>query len=185
MFYLNQLEYETILYRYNLNKGGALPGRDNIKAAGCGLCCICMVVENLTMEHFSLVECRDLSEAIQANMEIGTNLKILGQKVSEMFNLKFEFTDDYKKMELCLTNGGMAVANVGGDREGYVGVFSHGGHYITVAAIDEEEICVLDPSYKEGKYEEREDKNIVKVVDKFIYCSRELLEKECENRSPA
>lgn len=40
--------------------------------------------------------------------------------------------------------GGMAVANSGGDREGYEGVFTHGGHYILVVSADETQACILD-----------------------------------------
>ena len=48
----------------------------------------------------------------------------------------------------------MAVACVAGDRpeEDYVGVFSHGGHYVAVIGIDEdgEGIRILDPSQVPG-----------------------------------
>lgn len=60
----------------------------------------------------------------------------------------------------------MAVACSAGDRpeEDYIGVFSHGGHFIAVVGIEEdgEHITVLDPSLMPDKYQEdgRRDKVI-------------------------
>ena len=69
-----------------------------------------------------------------------------------ILGLKLERTNDPERLRECLRTGGAAVVHVGGDYEGHVGVFSHGGHY--VAAIAEEadgRIAILDPSYKLGK----------------------------------
>ena len=79
----------------------------------------------------------------------------------------------------------MAVANAGGDREGYNAVFSHGGHYIAVISVDGDTACVLDPSYKPGKYEEEGRQGKAAVAEPFVYCSLEVLRKDCENRDPS
>ena len=91
---------------------------------------------------------------LAANREIGTSLKILGPVVAEKFNLNYGETSDLNELKAHLAKGGLAIANSGGDREGYTGVFTHGGHYILVVSADDNEACILDPSYKEGKYEE-------------------------------
>lgn len=185
MVYLNQLEYEQIPYEHNLDNGGAPPERSNVAAAGCGPCCLCMMVDNLTVKHLDLQECLDLSVKWKANRKPGTDLKILGPVVAEKFDLDFSVTDDIQEMAEHIRRGGMAAANSGGDREGYTGVFSHGGHYIAVISVDGDEACILDPSYKKGKYEEEARQGKVRVSEPFAYCSLEVLAKDCENRSPA
>lgn len=185
MLYLNQLDYKEIPYAHNLDHGGPPEGKGNVAAAGCGPCCLCMAVENLTLCHYDLMDCLKLAGDLGATRGAGTNLKILGPAVAEKFGLNFETTNSLERLKAHLRDGGMAVANSGGDREGYTGVFSHGGHYILVVSTDGREACILDPSYKEGKYGEAGRENKAVLSGGFVYCSLEVLEKDCANRDPA
>lgn len=185
MYYINQLDYEHIPYRHNLDNGGAPPDKSNAAAAGCGPCCLCMMAENLTFCHMELADCIMLSEKCGANRKPGTDIKVLGPVVASMCGLEFETTDDMDVLIRHLRSGGMAIANSGGDREGYTGLFTHGGHYIAVLSADEKDACILDPSYKEGKYEEEGRRGRAEVHSPFVYCSLDTLRKDCENRSPA
>lgn len=48
----------------------------------------------------------------------------------------------------------MAIANVGGDRKGYTGLFSSGGHYVVIAGVAGDGLlCVLDPNLYPGKFD--------------------------------
>ena len=185
MLYLNQLNYPDIPYEHNVAGGGPPEGKGNVAAAGCGPCCLCMMVENLTTEHLDLMDCLKMSADLKANMERGTDLKILGKAVAEKFGLGYSTTSDIEVLADHLRRGGMAVANAGGDREGYNAVFSHGGHYIAVISVDGDTACVLDPSYKPGKYEEEGRQGKAAVAEPFVYCSLEVLRKDCENRDPS
>ncbi len=185
MLYLNQLDFPDVPYAHNLDDGGPPPGKGTVAAAGCGPCCLCMIVENLTTGHLELMECLAMSAQLGANRKPGTDLNILGRSVAERYGLEFNVTDDDMTLTQHLQSGGMAVANAGGDREGYRGVFSHGGHYIAVIALDGDEVCVLDPSYFSGKYDEEGRRGKVRVAEPFVYCTLQVLKKDCENRSPA
>ena len=185
MLYLNQLDYEHIPYEHNLDAGGPPPGKGTAAAAACGPCCLCMMVENLTLGHMELTDCLKLSGELGANRQMGTDLKILGPVVAEKFGLTFETTDEVEVLVEHLRRGGMAVANSGGDREGYTGLFTHGGHYIAVLSTDGTDACILDPSYKEGKYEEEGRQGKTEVHAPFVYCSLDVLKEDCSNRSPA
>lgn len=184
MLYLNQLKYGHIPYQHNMKNGGPPPGRANVGTSGCGPCSLCMVVENLTCGHLDLEECVRMSERLKANMELGTDLKILAPAVAEKCGLEYSFTDEKEVLADHLRRGGMAVANSSGDRDGYIGVFTHGGHYVAVNSIDGDEVCILDPSYKEGKFEEEGRKGKVLVDEPFVYCSLETLWEDCAGRSP-
>ena len=173
MLYINQRKYPD------------MPYKSNISSAGCGLCCLCMVVENMTMHSFSLEECRQMVYDLKANMSGGSDLQIMGPAVAEKFGLTYDQTDDINKMLAHVHAGGMAVANSGGDREGYEGVFTHGGHYILVVSADETQACILDPALEPGKFDSPGRKGKVEVHEPFAYCDFSVLKKDCENRSPA
>lgn len=111
MLYINQRKYPDMPYQHNLKHGGAPADKSNISSAGCGLCCLCMVVENMTMHSFSLEECRQMVYDLKANMSAGSDLQIMGPAVAEKFGLTYDQTDDINKMLAHVHAGGMAVAN--------------------------------------------------------------------------
>lgn len=185
MLYLNQLDYKDMPYEHNLKHGGAGAERSNVSSAGCGLCCMCMVVENMTIHKFPLLDCRDLSHEIHANMSGGTDLRILGPKAASKFGLEYSETDDIDKLCDHLMRGGMAIANAGGDRDGYTGLLSHGGHYVLALSVRDGMICLLDPSYTDKKYREEGREGRLKEDYPFLYIPVKALQTECENRSPS
>ena len=184
MKYLNQLEYPHIPYPTDVSNPDSKFVNMSIKEAGCGLCSLAMMVEHLTTKTISLKRLISLSIKNKANLTPGTNLKILGPIVADMFNLDFKTTNSIKTAMRHLQNGGSVIANVGGDREGYTGVFSHGGHYIFLLSADKDSVCILDPSYKEGKYEEEGRQGKVRVDAPFVYCAPEVLAQDTDNRNP-
>ena len=172
MKYLNQLDHPDIPYPTDAATEGSRFHDLFIKEAGCGLCSLAMMVDRLTTKTISLKRLIALSLKHKANLHPGTDMKILGPVVADLYDLDFSTTNSVKKAMQHLKNGGSVIANVGGDREGYTGVFSHGGHY------------VLHPSLKEGKYEEPGREGKVRLDAPFAYCSPELMEKETDNRNP-
>lgn len=183
MIYINQLERREIPFEHNLDNGGA-GEHANVADAGCGPCSVCMVINNMTMDTPSLEEIIGLVYESKANREPGTDMKLLGPLAAERFNLDYKETDSVGELIAHLQNCGMAVANVGGDREGHVGVFSHGGHYIAVIAFVNGELCILDPSWKEGKFSEDGRKGLVRENYPYLYCAPEVLVRDTENRTP-
>ena len=93
-------------------------------------------------------------------------------------------TNDLESLRFCLRTGGAAVIHTSGSYDGYVGVFSIGGHYIV--AINEEpdgRIAILDPSYKDGKYEIEGRLGKVEVKKQAVaLCDGQVLMNEIEKR---
>jgi len=191
MYYINQLDYPEWLYvtRTKLEGIEQEKGKTTtVKSSGCGLCSAIMVADRLLVNHdFDLRTALRLSYESQANEEKGTDLKRLAPAFAERLNLRYVPSSDLEDLRHCLRTGGAAIANVGGDREGYTGVFSHGGHYIAV--INEEpdgRFAILDPSYKENKFEEDGRKGKVEIKNGVIaLCEPEVLAKDTENRAPS
>ena len=182
MLYLNQLDYRHIHYEHNVENGGVPQERRNVATSGCGLCSACMVVDHLTAHHLSLDECIRLSYSTGANRHVGTRMMLLGPAVAEKFGLHFETTADISKMLDCLQKGGRAIINVGGSHDDYVGLYSKGGHYILGVSFDGKELCILDPSYKEAKYEVEPHFGKVRVDYPFTYCAPQTIVDDTQNR---
>ena len=74
------------------------------------------------------------------------------------------------------------IINVGGNHDDYIGVYSHVGHYILAIAYDGQELCILDPSYKDGKYEVEGRQGKVRVDYPFTYCDPQCIIDDTQNR---
>lgn len=185
MRYYNQLNYPDVPYITDTDHPGSeFEQNGTIKMAGCGLCALCMVVDRLCLEPFTLEECRDLSVSVGANYAPGTSLKILAPVIADKFDLHLEMTDDPGRLARCLRQGGAAIVHVGGDREGHAGVFSHGGHYVAALGVRGEEFCILDPSWKEDKYVEEPRRSAVRQHGVWLYTTARVLQEDTANRSP-
>lgn len=186
MKYLNQLDYETMPYPTNVKEPESRMATDgNIALAGCGICSAAMMLEQLLLGEYSLEEIRDLAVSCKANLNPGTDMKVFGQELCSRYELLLHMSDRTEDLIECLQTGGRVIINVGGDREGHTGVFSHGGHYILAVACQDNTVTVLDPSWKNGKFDEPERKGKVKVQYPFCLCSTEVLKEDTANRTPA
>jgi archaeosine-15-forming tRNA-guanine transglycosylase len=86
---------------------------------------------------------------------------------------------DLQRLLQCLRTGGAAVVHVR-EEDGKIGLFTHGGHYVAVIGEEPDgRVAVLDPSYKEGKYEEEGRKGKVEMKNGVIaLCTPEVLDED-------
>ena len=183
MRYVNQLQHPHLLYttRTTLEGEEREKGRTTtVKSSGCGLCSAIMVADRLLSDYqFDLPDAFQLSYDVEANCRVGTNYKRYAPALAEKLGLRLEMTEDPERLRSCLRTGGAAVALVG-EREDHIGVFTHGRHYIAVIGGEPDgRIALLDPSYKEGKYEEEGRQGKVEVKNGVIaLCSMEVLQED-------
>lgn len=182
MRYLNQKNYGHIPYVHDVSHGGVPESRRSVATSGCGLCCLCMMVDRLTTRKLEIDECVRWSEECGANVIIGTRMAILGPLVAEQYGLEFSSSNRIEDLLDTLRNGGCGIVNVGGDHNDHTGIFSHGGHYILALYADQEDICILDPSYTADKYSADYFQDKVKVSVPFLYCTPEVLASDCTNK---
>ena len=191
MKYLCQLDYENIPYITRTDDSGEdkLKGeKTTVRSSGCGLCSSIMVLDRLFVDYkFDLQDAIELSYSVKANYTRGTSYKRYAPTFAEKFNLEYEATSDPERLVYCLKTGGAAVAHIGGDREGHIGVFSHGGHYVAVIGVEKDgRLAILDPSYKEGKYLEEGRLNKVELKNEVIaICDIETIKQDTANRTPS
>ena len=182
MLYLNQLDYPHVRYEHNVEHGGVPIERQKVSTSGCGLCSVCMVVDHLTTHHLSIEDCVQLSYEAKANIIVGTRMCFLGPLAAEKFGMDFRASSDINEVLAHLQAGGEVVINVGGSHDDYVGLYSKGGHYIVAIAYDGKELCILDPSYKENKYEIEPHKGKIRVDYPFTYCDPQVIMDDTQNR---
>ena len=139
-----------------------------------------MVADRLLVDYdFDLEDAIQLSYDTKANHRRGTDYQRFAPAFAEKMGLRLEMTLDPERLLACLRTGGAAVAHVA-EREDHVGLFTHGGHYIAVIGEEPDgRIAILDPSYKEGKYEEEGRKGKVELKNGVIaLCSMEVLQED-------
>jgi len=191
MKYINQRDYPEKPYITRTEMQGEAfekGQKTTVKSSACGLCSAIIVLDRLLVHYdFDLDDAIQMSYDTKANHRVGTDYARFAPAFAERFGLKYETTNDTEKLLHCLHTGGVAVANVGGDREGYTGVFSHIGHYIVI--INEEpdgRVAILDPSFFEGKYEEEGRQGKVELKNQNIeICKISVLKKDVESRVPS
>ena len=154
MRYVNQLEYAHLPYPTKIKKEG-IPEekkKTTVRSSGCGLCCACMTVDLLTDKSLDIEECVRISEGCLANHGVGTDMSILGPVIAEKFGLSYSKTNDLDEAIDHLRAGGAIIAHVGVPKDAPTGLFTKGGHYISLISTDGKEFCILDPSWSAEKY---------------------------------
>ncbi len=185
MLFINQNDYENMPYptdAKNPDSKNMLEG--TIASSGCGICSCCMMVDRLTLKTLTLEECRQMAIDCGANMDPGTDMEFLAPVVAEKFDLDLKTSSNTGELIECLQNGGCAVLNPGGDREGYHGLFTRGGHYMTAISYCNGEFLIFDSSWSETKFHTPEREGRVREEGCFVYVTPEVLIEDTENRRP-
>ncbi|GEM_PF-107065 len=177
MGYYNQNNYTSVPY-----PSSAYPDA-TVKSGGCGVCCASMVVEELTGKKWPPNQSAAYSIAVGARVSGGTDMKRLAACISKDFGLCHQTTSNIDILMEHLSKG-MAIVNVGGNRAGYVGLFSDSGHFITAAGMKAGKMVIHDPGYYGGKFSKAGRAGKVAISGNEIYVDPALLDKDAENRSP-
>lgn len=177
--YYNQRDYPNTPYPSPSNKTAT------VKSGGCGVCCGAMIVANMTGQVVDIPAFAQYSSKNGARVNGGTDMRQLAKVICRDYGLAYESTSDAGKLLDHLNAGGMAIANVSGNRKGYTGVFSDSGHYVVVAAAEGDTLSVLDPAMYAGKYNLAGRKGKVVVVGNVCKCDVSVLAKDVYGRTPA
>ena len=185
MKYVNQLEHRYLRYSSNTSH----PEKDHhthgtFARSGCGLASLIMVADRLLPSYqFDLRDAVQLSYDTKANRLAGTDMTYIAPVFAYKFGLELEYSNKMEDVIRCVQTGGAVVALSRGDREGYTGVFTHGGHYVVVVGVDRQgRLMILDPSWTPTKFDEPGREGKVEVKDKLCYCVPEVLDADCAHR---
>lgn len=153
-----------------------------VKDSGCGMCSAVMMAHQLIPNcDFDLTDAIDLCYAVKGNQKKGTDYNIYGPALAEKLGLKYQFSKDIEDVVRCLRSGGCVICIAGGDRDGREGIFTHGGHVMTVIGEEADgRLVILDPSLSPDKFDSayRRDKVEVKY-GYLVLCKKDILAEEC------
>lgn len=183
MEFINQNNYPNLIYPTNVKDPGSFLCKGTVSQCGCGLCCVCMVLEHLTGIKHSVEEILSLSMESGANVNPGTSMEILGPAVCEKYGIHLEMTNDTDKMTRVIESGGIVIVNVGGNHDDHLGTFSDHGHFILVCRYDGNEYAILDPAYSKERYS-KPHRSIVRIEPPWLYASARIIEEDSTNRDP-
>lgn len=182
----NQLEYAHIPYPTTLSAEETLAQPyPSVSKAGCGICCVCMLLERLCDTELSVEEGVELSVQVGANRN-GTDMKRMGEAIVQRYGLEMVCTDGIEGVLHCLTSGGAAILNVGGSTPERVGSFSDQGHFVLAIGYQDAYIYVLDPSYRTEKYQvSQRNTRVILQEDGSLGITPRDLEADLNLRSPS
>ena len=179
---INQNDYDNTVYITKTNKEDYKDSlHTTIKSSGCGICCGMMVADFFNMP-ISMDEAIKLAYDYKANTSSGTKYKEYANALKDRLDLTISRTDNKEDLFKCLDNGGCAVANVGGDHNAHLGIFSNVGHYIFIASHNNDKLRIYDPGLTIDKYEVEYRKDKVVVENDYLYSDINTLLKDMENR---
>ena len=185
MKYVNQLKYPHMLYVTRTDMEDAEQRErgktTTIRSSGCGLCTAIMVADRLIPNcTFDLTDAIELSYETKANFKVGTRYSRFAPAFAEKMGFRYESSRELEDVRKCLRTGGAVVALVDGNYDGRVGLFTYGGHYITIIGEEADgRFAILDPSYKPGKFNEEGRVGKVEVrEDEIVLCEGAILEEE-------
>ena len=183
--YLSQLDPDNDFVWDHVKKFGSEFDL-TIKKHGCGLCSLCMVIENLTQRSFPISEAAQMAREWNYGSSGPTicEMKVLAPVAADRFGLRFATTSDPEELMEWLRGGGMAIAHSNGDREGHVGILTSGKHYVAVVAAQGEMVTILDPSLTEEKYTTPGRKEFVQVNGSTISMHYRILSEDCLGKIP-
>lgn len=164
------------------------PGRPQatVRSGGCGVTCAAMIIQNLTPYRLDPAGMAAYAIEKGARNSGGTDMNILASALREDYGLAFTTTSDEQSLITHLASGHMAIANVGGNRPGYSGVFSDGGHFVVCAGVTENhKLIILDPGYYTGKFKKTGRVGKVKVNGNECICDLAVLGEDTSNRAPS
>jgi len=177
-----QLDYEHVPY---LSPMGTAQG--NISNNGCGVCSASMVIENMLGVSFPPEVAAKLAKMCGAREVFGTDLYTFAPVLAAQFNLNVIETESVEEtLRFLQEKRGMVIANVRGDRpdDGYIGVFSTGGHYVVIAEAEGTTVKVLDPMYREGsgRFDIPGRKGKVRMDGTDAYADMSVFAEDCKER---
>ena len=188
-FLKDTLSFEKGFKVYNQNDYGYVPypaaGYVNatVKSGGCGVVAMSMVIENLVLGMLAPEACAAAALSCGARVSGGTDMSVLAREMAKRYPLTFYTSYSISETAKALEKGGAVIVNTGGDRGGYKGIFSSGGHYITLLEYKGSIFTAADPGLYAGKY------NVswrlgVKVENGLLKCRGQDLVSDSSNRYP-
>ena len=172
-FLVNQRNYGSVPYPA---KGYA---RATVKSGGCGVCSAVMAVGALTGQRIAVSDMVQRAIRWGARVPGGTDMEALTRNLCREHDLARGQTNSLAALLGHLEGGGVAICNAAGN-----GMFSDGGHFMTVFGEAGGKLVIGDPNLYYGKFDRAGRREHVTVSGDLLLCKPEVLDADCVGRWP-
>ena len=158
--YISQIDSRWRYYPYT-STGNTT---QTIGSSGCGVASATMIIDSI-VGNVSVTELADVFVKHGYRSPNNGTYWSAYRAIADEFNIEYQETSNFETMLNKLRNNNYVICSVGN------GLFTTGGHYIVIYAVDNDTLRIYDPYLYAGKFETSTRRGKVTVSGNTVYCS--------------
>lgn len=158
--YISQIDSRWRYYPYTSTGSTS----QTIGSSGCGVASATMIIDSI-VGNVSVTDVADTFVKFGYRSANNGTYWSAYRAIADEFNIEYQETSNFDTMLNKLRNNNYVIASVGN------GLFTTGGHYIVIYAVDNDTLKIYDPYLYAGKFETSTRRGKVTVSGNTVYCS--------------
>lgn len=158
--YISQIDSRWRYYPYTSTGNTA----QTIGSSGCGVASAAMIIDSI-VGNVNVTELADTFVKYGYRSANNGTYWSAYRAIADEFNIEYQETSNFDTMLNKLRNNNYIICSVGN------GLFTTGGHYIVIYAVDNDTLKIYDPYLYAGKFETSTRRGKATVRGNTVYCS--------------
>lgn len=158
--YISQIDSRWRYYPYTSTNNKS----QTIGSSGCGVASATMIIDSI-VGNVSVTDVADTFVKYGYRSANNGTYWSAYRAIADEFNIEYQETSNFDTMLNKLRNNNYVICSVGN------GLFTTGGHYIVIYAVDNDTLKIYDPYLYAGKFETSTRRGKVEVKGNTVYCS--------------
>lgn len=158
--YISQIDSRWRYYPYTSTGNTS----QTIGSSGCGVASATMIIDSI-VGNVSVTDVADTFVKYGYRSANNGTYWSAYRAIADEFNIEYQETSNFETMLNKLRNNNYVICSVGN------GLFTTGGHYIVMYAVDGDILKIYDPYLYAGKFETSTRRGKVDVKGNTVYCS--------------
>ncbi len=158
--YISQIDSRWRYYPYTSTNNA----NQTIGSSGCGVAAATMIIDSI-VGNVSVTDVADTFVKYGYRSSNNGTYWSAYRAIADEFNIEYQETSNLETMLNKLRNNNYVICSVGN------GLFTTGGHYIVIYAVDNDTLKIYDPYLYAGKFETSTRRGKVIVSGNTVYCS--------------
>lgn len=158
--YISQIDNRWRYYPYTSTGNTS----QTIGSSGCGVASATMIIDSI-VGNVSVTDVADTFVKYGYRSANNGTYWSAYRAIADEFNIEYQETSNFETMLNKLRNNNYVICSVGN------GLFTKGGHYIVIYAVDNDTLKIYDPYLYAGKFETSTRRGKATVRGNTVYCS--------------
>lgn len=158
--YISQIDSRWRYYPYSSTGSTS----QTIGSSGCGVASATMIIDSI-IGNVSVTDVADTFVKFGYRSANNGTYWSAYRAIADEFNIEYKETSNFETMLNKLRNNNYIICSVGN------GLFTTGGHYIVIYAVDNDTLKIYDPYLYSGKFETSTRRGKVSVSGNTVYCN--------------